>query len=125
MTTSTIPATGFNWHELMTTDTAAAKSFYEAVTGLKIGEGDYPMFMDGNRPVGGLVGPREGKAEWPSGSGAHWIPYIGVKDVNAAVAKAKEMGARVFMEPLDVPNWGRVAGLRDPQGAAFGLYQPA
>ena len=120
-----IPTGGFNWHELMTTDTAKAKAFYEAVTGLRVGGGDYPMFMDGDLPVGGLVGPREGKAEWPSGSGPHWVPYIGVKDVDAAVAKAKAMGGKVFLEPMDVPNWGRVAGLRDPQGAVFGVYKPA
>ena len=118
-----LPEKGFNWHELMTTDTEGARQFYEAVTGLKATSGEYPMFMSGEHPVGGLTGPRDGKAEWPSGSGAHWISYIGVPDADAAAAKAEEMGGEVFLGPVSIPGWGRVAGIRDPQGAAFGVFQ--
>jgi predicted enzyme related to lactoylglutathione lyase len=29
------------------------------------------------------------------------------------------------MQPMDVPNVGRIAVLRDPQGATFGVINPA
>jgi predicted enzyme related to lactoylglutathione lyase len=31
----------------------------------------------------------------------------------------------VLLEPLDVPGTGRVAVLRDPDEATFGLFQPS
>jgi predicted enzyme related to lactoylglutathione lyase len=31
----------------------------------------------------------------------------------------------VLLGPLDIPGTGRVAVLRDPDGAAFGLFDPA
>ena len=40
------------------------------------------------------------------------------------VAKARELGASVTNEPMDMPI-GRFAGLIDPQGASFTVMQPA
>jgi uncharacterized protein len=36
-----------------------------------------------------------------------------------------ELGASTLLEPMDVPEVGRVAVLRDPQGATFGIIKPA
>jgi catechol 2,3-dioxygenase-like lactoylglutathione lyase family enzyme len=62
-----IPRTGFIWHELMTTDTEGAERFYREVTGLTTTPGPYRMLMDGDQPVGGLVGPTPEGPVWPSG----------------------------------------------------------
>jgi hypothetical protein len=51
----------------------------------------------------------------------HWQPYAAVDDPDATTAKAKELGGAVFMDPMDVPKVGRIAVLRDPQGATFGI----
>ncbi len=118
-----IPRKGFVWHELMTTDTGKAEKFYREVTGLTVNPGPYLMIMSGDQPVGGLVGPTPKGPIWPSGGPEpHWIPYIGVENVDAAVKKAKELGGQVLLPPVDVPGFGRAAVLRDPQGAAFGLF---
>jgi predicted enzyme related to lactoylglutathione lyase len=120
-----IPRTGFIWHELMTTDTEGAERFYREVTGLTTTPGPYQMLMAGGQPVGGLVGPTPEGPVWPSGGPEpHWIAYIGVEDVDAAIQKAAELGGQVFLPPVDIPDFGRVAGLRDPQGAAFGVFAP-
>jgi len=120
-----IPRKGFNWHELMTTDPEAAQRFYQEVTGLTTTPGEYKMLMAGNIPVGGLVGPTPEGPVWPSGGPEpHWIAYIGVEDVDAAIKKALELGGTVFLPATDIPGFGRVAGLRDPQGAAFGIFSP-
>ena len=54
----------------------------------------------------------------------HWQPYVAVEDVDATTAKAKELGGSVLAEPMDVPTVGRIAVLRDPQGATFGIIKP-
>ena len=46
----------------------------------------------------------------------HWQPYVAVEDVDAMVAKAGELGGSALMEPMDVPNVGRVAVLARPAG---------
>jgi len=43
------------------------------------------------------------------------------RDVDAAVAEAKSLGARIVREPADLPNTGRSAVAADPQGAVFAL----
>jgi len=57
---------------------------------------------------------------------SHWLPYIRVADVNAALAKAKENGATVVLEPsADIRN-GSVAIILYPTGAPLALqvYNP-
>ena len=49
---------------------------------------------------------------------AHWVVQFGVDDVDAAAAKAVELGGEVLEAPVDVP-WSRRAVIRDPQGATF------
>ena len=120
-----IPKKGFNWHELMTNDTKGAANFYREVTGLTVIPGDYQMLMAGDQPVGGLVGPGPEGPIWPSGGPQpHWIAYLGVEDVDAAVRKARELKGQVLVPPTEIPEFGRVAVLRDPQGAAFGIFSP-
>jgi predicted enzyme related to lactoylglutathione lyase len=114
---------GFVWHELMTTDTEGAQKFYQEVTGLTATSDSYQMFVAGEQPVGGLVGPRAEGPGWPSGGPeAHWIAYIGVDDVDAAAERARELGGQILLPPTEIPGFGRAAVLRDPQGAAFGIF---
>ena len=120
----------FIWHELMSRDPDRSERFYEAVAGLRVqrlGDGPdaYRMLLAGDRPIGGLTGPRPHSDVWPSGGpGGHWVGYLASDDVDAAVRRAAELGASVVLGPLDVPGTGRVAVLRDPDEAVFGLFQP-
>jgi predicted enzyme related to lactoylglutathione lyase len=120
-----IPEGVFVWDELQTTDVEGAKSFYTEVLGwttadMDMGEqGTYTMFRSGDAD-------RAGAMQLPPGLQAppHWLVYIGTDDVDATVAKAKELGATPYMEGVDIPNVGRLAVLADPTGATFGLFQP-
>jgi uncharacterized protein len=47
-----------------------------------------------------------------------------VANCDSTVAKARELGATVTAEPVDMPI-GRFAGLIDPQGASFTVMQAA
>ena len=51
--------------------------------------------------------------------------YFQVADVEAATAKAKEMGATVHMAPRKMEGVGTWAVLADPQGAPFSLFKSA
>src|SRR6185503_14115152 len=42
---------------------------------------------------------------------------------DAAVTRAKALGGRALVEPMDIPNVGRFAVLADPQGAAFAVFK--
>jgi predicted enzyme related to lactoylglutathione lyase len=52
----------------------------------------------------------------------HWSVCFAVADCDAIVAKARELGATITYEPMDMPI-GRFAGIVDPQGAAFSVMQ--
>ena len=119
-----VPAQGgvFVWDELGTQDVEGAASFYGAVFGWTTEEmgaeyGGYRIFKSGETQVGGLM--KMPDASMPS----QWVPYVHADDVDATVAKAKELGASAVVEGMDVPGVGRVAVLVDPQGAAFGLFK--
>jgi uncharacterized protein len=117
----------FCWADLGTTDAAAAKAFYTAVFGWEAtdeeregGSSPYTMFKVDGRDVAALyeMGEEERAKLTP-----HWSSYISVEDVDAATAKARELGAEVLAEPLDVADAGRMAVLRDPTGAIVHLWQ--
>jgi predicted enzyme related to lactoylglutathione lyase len=55
----------------------------------------------------------------------HWTTYIATQDADAAVARAKELGATILSEPMDGPKMGRFAIIQDPIGAVFGIWQSA
>ena len=121
----------FIWHELMSRDPEASERFYAAVAGLTtqtLGDGPdaYRMLLADGRPIGGLTGNIPDSDVWPSGGpGGHWVGYFGTDDVDAAARRATELGGQVLLGPLDIPGTGRVAVLRDPDEATFGLFQPS
>ena len=53
------------------------------------------------------------------GAPPSWLGYVGVDDVDAATAKAKGLGATVYVEPRDIPNVGRFSVIADPQMAVI------
>jgi len=118
------PAEGvFVWDELGTTDADAAQRFYEVVFGWTTADmgaeyGGYRIFNVGETGVAGLMALQDSTAP------PQWQPYVAVDDPDATVAKAAELGGSTLLEPMDVPNVGRIAVLRDPQGATFGIIKP-
>lgn len=120
---------GFIWYELMTTDAAAAGSFYSAVVkGWSFGDRlptdvDYRMIQ---RSDGGNAGGVLQLTEEMQSGGARpvWLGYLHVKDVDGTVAAIGAEGGQVMMEPWDQPGVGRLAMVTDPQGVAFYLMNP-
>jgi predicted enzyme related to lactoylglutathione lyase len=122
---STTPRGKFVWYELLTNDKGKALDFYSKLLGWTQqawqGSSDYTLVTTNKGPVGGVMTlPEEAVSR---GAPPHWEAYIGTPDVDATVARARQLGAQVLVEPRDLPEVGRFAVLKDPQGAVFAAYR--
>ena len=116
----------FYWNELNTRNAEAAKKFYGATLGwsfeaMPMPDGTYWIAKMSGAPVGGIFtmsGPTfQGVPE-------HWFAYLAVDDVDTRVKKLKSEGGDVVREPFDVPNVGRIAIVKDANGAVLGMMTP-
>ncbi|NNF04318.1 MAG: VOC family protein [Rhodothermales bacterium] len=111
----------FSWSELMTTDPEAAREYYSSVfpwtfSEMEMGDdGVYHVAAVGGKPVGGIM--KRPNEHIP----VHWGYYITVQDVDETVARLKDLGGTVVMEPFDAPGVGRMCPVADPQGAHFSV----
>jgi uncharacterized protein len=116
----------FTWSELLTSDTAGAKTFYKDVFGwdaVTHGEGshEYTEFEVGGQSIAGML-PKP--PEMPDDAPPFWGLYFAVADIEASVAEAKKLGGTVLMEPTTIPT-GTFAALTDNVGASFSIIQLA
>ena len=115
----------FAWYELLTTDMAAARSFYESVLGWTARDAAtarfaYSVFNSGDAPVCGLMElPLEGRK---MGAAPRWVGYVAVDDLDLTVDRLRRLGGAVYVPPTDT-NTGRIAIVADPQGATLALAQ--
>src|SRR5438270_8311104 len=118
----------FVWHELMTTDVAAARAFYSKVVGWESTDAQMPninywMFNAGGTPIAGVTDlPQDARA---MGTPPSWVGYVAVDDVDATTAKVTAGGGKVYVQPRDIPNVGRFAIVADPDGAAIAVLKSA
>jgi predicted enzyme related to lactoylglutathione lyase len=114
------------WFDLMTPEPLAAGAFYAALGfGVQPWEGpmNYTMFTSGAEAFGGVMElPKEALDH---GAPPHWLGYVGVDDLDASLAKAAALGARVMRGAAEIPGTGRFAILTDPTGAVLALFQSA
>lgn len=115
----------FVWYELLTKDTEAAKAFYTDVVGWTTqpfeGSGQpYTMWVAGEAPIGGLMQllPEHEK----SGLSPLWWAHVAVEDADRAAGRAEELGGTILTPGTDIPEVGRFAVVRDPQGALISLF---
>lgn len=115
----------FTWHELLSDHPGEAADFFASVCGWTVervtsGNGSsYFVLKRNGQPVAGVMARPQ--PEVP----ACWDGHVAVPDLDATLAKAASLGARiVFDVPKEVPGWGRFNYLLDPQGAGLGIIQP-
>ena len=119
------PAQGtFSWHELATTDVAAALRFYGQLFGWTKGPGHdmggmgiYQLFEHGGTQAGGIC-----NVQGPS-TPSSWLSYVHVADCSRAVAAGKAAGGRLLHGPMEVPGGSWIAMMMDPQGGAFAVQE--
>lgn len=116
----------FVWYELMTTDAAAACSFYAQVLGWTQAPSgmpgiDYTLVSAGPHQVAGVMPlPAEAAA---AGAPPAWIGYVLVDDVDAAAAAVQAAGGQICHPPTDIPTVGRFSTVADPHGAVVCLFR--
>ena len=113
------------WFELMTTDTKAPK---RSTTRWSAGRQRHstrrrcPTRSSRERrvPVAGLM-TRPDDMNMPP----FWAMYVSVPKLEDAVAHIKRLGGSELSPVIDMPTVGRMQMVKDPQGAAFYIIQPA
>jgi uncharacterized protein len=110
-----------SWNELHTPDVDAADAFYRDLFGwtteaMDTGGGPtYHVIHNRERSNGGITDAQP--AEPPN-----WLPYFAVSDLDDALSTAAANGGEKLAGPMAM--WqGRIAVLRDPQGAFFALWE--
>lgn len=117
----------FVWCELMTTDLAAAESFYKKVVGWTVvpfaPDGSYMVFNNASGAgVAGLM--TLPAAARQMGAPPNWMMYVGTPSVDDTAVRIAQLGGRVVKQPENIPDTGRFAVVQDPYGATFGIFQP-
>ncbi len=113
----------FSWNELMTADVEGARAFYTQLCGWEAepmpGGMPYTLFKKGGIYAAGMM-----QSPMPN-TPPCWVAYVTVESADASAVRVTELGGKVCKPPFDIPNVGRIALVLDPQGALFGLFQPA
>lgn len=116
------------WAILMSRSVEAAKVFYGNVLGWRFerfADGPYPTWVARNeegRSVAAFVDSSQ--SDFPDAPEL-WLPYFVVSDLDAHLAAAEALGATLLRPPIEVPNAGRIALLRQPGGGIVGWITAA
>ncbi len=108
------------WFDISTPDAARARRFYQQMFGwtLQVLDEVYTLVGADGRPIGGI-----GQSDEES-------PYVGivtyfrVADLDAALARAEQLGGARRLDPTPLPGLGRMAVFTDPDGNPVGLLGP-
>jgi uncharacterized protein len=114
------------WVDLATPDLEGAERFYGELFGWEIPElpnsaemaGYRRAKKDGKDVAGAMPLMQEGQP--PA-----WSTYISVDDADAIARAIQENGGTMITEPMTVAEYGRMAVFTDPEGAFFGIWEPA
>ncbi|MFJ7494218.1 VOC family protein [Streptomyces sp. NPDC097727] len=112
-----------NWIDLGTPDLDGAIAFYTGLFGWEYraggpGTGGYGMFTLDGKTAGGVMTVTEEQAK-PS-----WSVYFQSPDADATANAVEQAGGSVPFAPMDVLDFGRMAGFKDRAGAFFGIWEP-
>ena len=111
------------WNECLTRDPDRARTFYSAVFGHSYtpveGAADYTG-IDGDGPGDTVGGIGALDAGTPPEVPSHWLTYFAVSNTDQVAVRVTEGGGTVQAGPFDSP-FGRIAVVRDPQGAIFSI----
>jgi uncharacterized protein len=118
------PAGTPTWIDLMAPDVDAARSFYQKVFGWEydIGGAEYGGYTTarlGQHMVAGLMGPQPDDPPMP----VAWSLYFASDTIEADIAKAVELGAKLVSPAMAVGEFGSMAVCEDPTGAIFSFWQ--
>lgn len=110
------------WFELVSADPAKSKAFHADLLGWTIEPQEtagmkYELARAGGKEVATIRQAEDKKVK------SHWVPFVSVPDVDAAVAAVEQNKGKVVKAAIDVPDVGRFAIVSDPNGAEFAVFK--
>ena len=108
--------------EIPIDDPDRAGAFYQEMFGWNVskwGPIEYWTMTTGAEPGPGAEGALTLRADAPEGV----VVYIGVDEIDQAMAKVKDAGGTLVTEKLPIPAMGWSARFRDTEGNLIGLFQ--
>ena len=106
--------------EIVGRDAAALQRFYSDL---------FEWKLDTNNPGGyGMSSPDQtgivvGVGASPDGGAGHVTGYVAVKDIDATLARATDLGGRVIMPKFNPGPNATLALVADPEGHVLGLTE--
>ena len=101
-------------------DREATSRFYQEFLGWEI-QGDGPATMIDTKSPTGIQGHITSLGHEPHN---YLTVYAEVDDLESALKRAEELGAKTTVPPTEVPRMGSLAWITDPEGTLFGLWRP-
>jgi predicted enzyme related to lactoylglutathione lyase len=111
------------WFESTSTNIPASAKFYGDLFGWPIVTDEkmnYTMTNFEQGEVGMGFSPVDEAQGMMPGS---VLVYVDVADVDATIARAKELGAAIYMDKMEIPTVGWMAIFGDPGGNRIGVMQ--
>ncbi len=112
------------WFESASTNVPASAKFYGDLFGWPIVTDEkmnYTMTAFEQGEVGmGFTDTNDERANAEPGS---ILVYVDVADIDATIARAKELGAPIFLDKMEIPTVGWMAVFGDPGGNRIGVMQ--
>ena len=118
------------WHDLLTNDPKASQNFYRELFGWEFesvgsaaglsGNSAYTLIRHNGRLIGGMI---DTVALNRKDDISQWVVLMSVEDIDAATAKFASDGGVVIAPPVDLQRRGRMAIVRDAEGALLALLQ--
>lgn len=112
-----------SWIDIGVADFDTAAAFYSGLFGWEIPEGREESGHYRSVTLDGAVVAGMSPMQMAPGP-PFWTTYVNVDSADEVVGKVADAGGQVLMPPMDVMDFGRMAILADPTGAAIGLWQP-
>lgn len=113
------------WIQLMSRNGRKAAEFYRAVGGYEIVDNvetnranDYVLVSEGYARAAVRTIPAAKPDVHPT-----WLPFVRVQNVAETLARAKQLGGKVLVEPKAGLLQGKAAVIADPTGAAIGIME--
>ena len=120
------PVGSIGWVDLTVENADAVRDFYREVAGWHsagLSMGDYEDYVmsepASGAPVAGVCHARGANAGLPP----VWLIYVVVADLDASLARCRELGGEVAGEPRGHAGQGRFCLVKDPAGAYVMLYE--
>ncbi len=110
------------WFDITAQDATTSRAFYGELFGWPVNvieSLDYGLVEADDGRLPGGIGQAGEQNPHPAGV----VIYFPVEDVDVALARAESLGATCLIRPFELPGYGRMAVIADPDGNRVGIWQ--